>query len=195
MAFQNTPSGPLFSADAAGIARLIGTFGAAIGVVLALVVKLTQGKYAEQVKGLDAKLDDHVKDADRKFMEQERSHNMQMTALTKEFLLQVNGLGDRVNKLQSESTERWTENRGYGSRTAVLERDIIDIKKESGEFHADIETLKTSITNLNADLTSFVTASVSVVDVKTQRQALAIRELQTIIRATKFGRLLDDSEL
>lgn len=130
----STPTGsagaPFFTNDVTGFIKILATFGSMIGVMITLVVRLTQGKYTEQVAGLQTQLDglgNRVNDAGSnctRLSEAQRAQEL----LLHEHTGRLSAMQEAIGGLRASAA-------ALQSHGEELHRDMLGVLTESSRAH------------------------------------------------------------
>lgn len=156
-----TGATPFFSNDLPGALKVLGVFGTMLGTMIALVVKLTQGKYAADVAAVATDLTELGKKVDRqeasttRIETEQRAHERDITRHTAEIGGLLGGLGElraSVEAIRSQGVELHSDimgaiNASATATTADIRRVEIEVVRlqERDKLAYEIERLANNL--------------------------------------------------
>jgi ribosomal protein S16 len=136
------PSSPFFSNDMAGFVRVLLVFGAVIGSMTALVVKLFGSKFRDDIRDLTKGFDDINK-----------------AVLARATVTEVNAVGGKVDTMAKEHAETRETTRKLGIDVERLATQQGDMRESMGRMQATLDTLRSQNVELQRDMTAAITES------------------------------------
>lgn len=145
-------SAPFFSNDLPGLIKILATFGTMLGVLIAVVVRLSQSRYAKEQETQEARITDLAKDLDN--------------------------LGGKLNDVNTECTRRATDHAALANRVSAIEIEGHGIQRQLGELREGVGGLRTQNNQLMQDITTLIIESAKHTNDSVHAIALDVRGLQ-----------------